>query len=94
MIYKSLFLSLIIDVDLHCFQVHVQIPTGRLITIGVSPDDTLEEVSYKIQMKEGIIPDQQLLLFKGIKLDMCDTVDDYNIQEGSTIFLTLRNRGG
>jgi hypothetical protein len=72
----------------------VQILTGRLITLSVSPDDTLEEVTEKIQMKEGISPDQQILLFNGRKLQLDATLDDYHIQEYATLFLTLRNRGG
>jgi hypothetical protein len=75
-------------------QVNVQILTGRLITLSVSPDDTVEEVHEKIRMKEGINPDQQRLLFKGQKMLEDATIDDYLIQEYATLFLTLRNRGG
>jgi hypothetical protein len=75
-------------------QVNVQILTGRLVTISISPDDTIEEVTFKIKAKEGINPDQQILLFKGIKMFMDGLVDDYGIQEHATIFLTLRNLGG
>ena len=62
--------------------------------ISVSPDDTVEDVQKKIEMKEGINPDQQLLLFNGLKLQLDDTVADCYIHENSTLFLTLRNRGG
>ena len=68
--------------------------TGRWILLSVSPDDTVEDIQEKIQMKEGINPDQQLLLFCGHKLQLDDTVEDCYIQEHSTLFLTLRNRGG
>ena len=39
------------------------------------------DVSEKIRIKEGINPDQQVLLFNGLKLEMGSTVEDYNIQE-------------
>ena len=52
------------------------------------------DVSEKIRIKEGINPDQQILLFNGMKLEMGATIDDYNIQEHATLFLTLRNVGG
>ena len=68
--------------------------TGRSFTLAVSPDDTLDEVSQKIKMKEGINPDQQVFLFNGITLQMDDTIDDYYIQEYATLFLRLRNIGG
>jgi hypothetical protein len=75
-------------------QVNVQILTGRLITLSVSPDDTVEELHEKIRMKEGINPDQLILHFSGRKLHEDATIDDYLIQEHATLFLTLRNRGG
>mmetsp|Transcript_5599 Transcript_5599/g.10471 ORF Transcript_5599/g.10471 Transcript_5599/m.10471 type:complete len:120 (+) Transcript_5599:130-489(+) len=74
--------------------VYVQILTGRCISLSVSPDDTIEEVTEKIQMKEGINPDQQLLLFNGLKLHLDGTVDEYNILANSKLFLTLRGLGG
>jgi hypothetical protein len=74
--------------------VYVQILTGRCIVLSVSPDDTIEDVTKKIQMKEGINPDQQLLLFSGRKLHLDSTADEYNIRENSKLFLTLRGLGG
>ena len=71
----------------------MQIQSGRLIAITVSPDDTLDDVREKIEMKEGISPDQQVLMLNGIKL-LDGTVDDLGIIESATLFLTLRNWGG
>ena len=74
-------------------QIDVQIQSGRLITITVSPDDTLDDVREKIEMKEGISPDQQVLMLNGIKL-MDGNVEELGIIESATLFLTLRNWGG
>lgn len=74
--------------------VFVQILSGRCINLSVSPDDTIEEVYQKIKMKEGINPDQQMLLFNGLRLHEDATVDDYNIYESSKLFLTVRGIGG
>ena len=71
----------------------MQIQSGRLITITVSPDDTLDDVREKIEMKEGISPDQQVLMLNGIKL-MDGNVEELGIIESATLFLTLRNWGG
>lgn len=73
--------------------VDVQIQNGRLISIAVSPDDRVDDVKEKIKMKEGINPDQQILLFNGIKL-IDGTVEEIGVIDSATIFLTLRNRGG
>ena len=75
-------------------EVFVQILTGRGFSISVSPDDTIEQVTEKIKMKEGINPDQQMLMFKGLILHLDGTVDEYNIQANSKLFLTLRGLGG
>lgn len=74
--------------------VFVQILSGRCITLSVSPDDTIEEVTQKIKMKEGINPDQQLLLYNGLRLHSDGTVDEHNIQSNSKLFLTVRGLGG
>ena len=74
-------------------KIDVQIQSGRRINIDVSPDDSLDDVREKIRMKEGISPDQQVLMLNGIKL-LDGTVEELGIIESATLFLTLRNWGG
>jgi hypothetical protein len=77
----------------HILQIQVQILTGRRMHLLLDVQDTLDDVREKIRVKEGIHPDQQVLLFNGTKL-MDGTVEELCIQEGAVLFLTLRNRGG
>jgi hypothetical protein len=77
-------------------KIQVQILTGRKIPLLVdSQYDHLNDIKKKIQIKEGIHPDQQILLLNGIRLqDGNRSIRDLYIEDGACLFLTLRNRGG
>lgn len=74
---------------------HVQVLTGRKFQLVVDQlNDSLDDIREKIQSKEGIHPDQQLLLYNGLKIPDGTSVVEMQLREGCTLFLTLRNRGG
>lgn len=67
--------------------------TGKPIEIQCEPCDTVENVNAKIEDKEGIPPDQQILVYGGNVLQH-GRLSDYGIQHMETIHLVLKLRGG
>ena len=67
--------------------------TGKTITINnVRPFNTIDDIKARIHEKEGILPDQQRLIFAGRKLEGSKTLQDYSIMNESTLHLVLHSR--
>ncbi|XP_076855240.1 ubiquitin-like protein ISG15 [Brachyhypopomus gauderio] len=76
------------------FQVFVRNEKGQTHTYEVTDDETVDGLQRKIFNKERTPVDQQRLIFEGRQLESGKTLKDYNITLESTIFMTLRLRGG
>ncbi len=77
-------------------QVFVKTLTGKTITLNVDIAlTTIWDIKCMIQNKEGIPPDQGVLVFAGNRLDDDGrTLQEYGIHQESTLHLILRLRGG
>jgi len=74
--------------------IYVQILTGKKIKLEIPINCFISKVKSKIQYQEGIPVDIQTLVFEGKQIADHNTLEDYNIQDGSKLHLVLRLRGG
>ncbi|XP_023319001.1 ubiquitin-like protein-NEDD8-like protein RUB3 [Trichogramma pretiosum] len=61
--------------------------------MDLEPTDTVEKIKENIEEDDGTPVDRQRLIFCGRQLEDHKALKDYNIQEGSVVFLIPRHGG-
>ena len=76
-------------------QIFIKTLTGKIITLDVWPEYTIEKIRELIFEKEGIPVNYPFkLMFKGFKLESNKMLKDYNVKKESTFYLCINLRGG
>ncbi|KAI3854383.1 hypothetical protein MKX03_005503 [Papaver bracteatum] len=73
-------------------QIYVRGLSGKTLTYNVESSDTVESLRSKVQDREGILPENQRLIFTFYQLENGKTLADYNITKDSTLHLLFRPR--
>lgn len=69
------------------FQIYIKVLDGSSLIIFVNINTTIENIKELIYEKTGILLDNLRLKFGGKRLEDQRTIQDYNLQRGSTIYL-------
>jgi len=70
--------------------IRLRTSTGKMITLEVAPQDTINDVKKEVYLKERILVECQSLFYAGEKLNDRKTLNDYNITRSSVLDLILK----
>lgn len=77
-------------VQVSLLEIFVQVMHQEIITLEVDSSDTIGSLKEKIKDKKGFPAEEHLLFFQREELKDDRTVSDYNIQNKSTVILSLQ----
>ena len=73
--------------------IEIKVATGNeVITLEVEPTDRIEDIKVMIYDEKGILPADQELIFADKQLEDGNTLQDYSIQEDSTLRLVIPSK--
>ena len=70
--------------------INVKMLTGETFTVEVETSEPIKEVKKKIQDKVSLSPEQQRLIHAGTLMDDDGSLNDFDIQNGTTVYLIRR----
>lgn len=75
-------------------QVYVKNLEDQKFPVSIDPYDTVDKFKAKIQLKTGLRPEEQKILFGGKWLIDGKVLTDYNVQDGGVFHLVKDVKGG
>ena len=89
----ALMLSLAVPVFAMQIFIEIKVATeNEIITLEVEPTDRVEDIKVMIYDKKGILPADQTLIFADKELEDGNTLQDYSIQQDSTLRLVIPSK--
>ncbi|NXW53752.1 OASL2 protein, partial [Eurystomus gularis] len=85
---------MLLQTEPQVMEVFVKDDKNRTTTYNVQPTDTVRKLKEQIHARQGPAASQQRLTYGSRELEDGHTLEHYNIQPKSTIFMLLRLRGG
>ncbi|KAM6126305.1 LOW QUALITY PROTEIN: 2'-5'-oligoadenylate synthase 1-like [Phoenicopterus ruber ruber] len=85
---------ILLQTEPQVMEVFVKDDKNRTTTYTVRPTDTVRQLKEQIHARQGPPANQQRLTYGSRELEDQHTLDHYNVQPLSTIFMLLRLRGG
>ena len=67
--------------------------TGKVYQLQLRSSDSIDDVKLRMQVVDGLRPDQQRLIFAGKQLEDGRTLADYSVKNGDTIQMIPSLRG-
>uniref|UniRef100_I3KYJ1 ISG15 ubiquitin like modifier n=1 Tax=Oreochromis niloticus TaxID=8128 RepID=I3KYJ1_ORENI len=74
-------------------QVFLKNEKGQLNTYDIQPGETVSNFKNRVESREGVPASQQRLIHESREMQG-GKLEDYNVRNHSTIYMTLRLRGG
>ncbi|XP_039476967.1 polyubiquitin-like [Oreochromis aureus] len=74
-------------------QVFLKNEKGQLNTYDIQPGETVSNFKNRVEKREGVPASQQRLIHESREMQD-GKLEDYNVRNHSTIYMTLRLRGG
>ena len=71
-------------------QIYIRLPGGKVITLDVTQDTTINDIKKQIEEKQHLPLKNQVLARKGGELSNEDTVENLGIKAEETIYLSMK----
>ena len=75
---------------MQALNIYIKTTTNKSFILSAKHQDTIDDILNHIRIQQCICPNKRLVVsFGGKELEECRTLSDYNVQNESTLFLSM-----